>query len=301
MSGPVETELPPQTLAFRRKDKLRLSLHTNRAITNTPTVADPQELKERVRSLSCDELARKLENSNNKQRLPFLLLDCRGYLCYTECHIAGAVHIPCADRFNRKRVQNCASVLDLVSTNNRRNKTGSSPNGSSPSSSSSGGGVSAAKWRDVIVYDEGTSDLTLDSAGLQSPISFVLMHLLQENRQPIFLNGSITVTAHVVGDLMTGPARGSFLLELHSQQPILYSPPPLLTPMRNALAHLLKRGEVNEHIRCMTVYKFSELGKQLKGIGRGKKNFSHVVSGKLVGEGRTVQRILGSLETKQTL
>lgn len=204
MSGPVETELPPHTSAFRRKEKLRLSLHNTRSIngsnTGSLTLAtagppEPLNLKERVRSISCDELARKLSNCNNKQRLPFLLLDCRGYLCYTECHIVGAVHIACADRFNRKRVQNCSSVLDLVSTNNRRNKIvpggGSSP--SSSSSSTPGGAVgstaSSAKWRDVIVYDEGTNDLTLDSAGLQSPLSFVLMHLLQENRQPIFLNG----------------------------------------------------------------------------------------------------------------
>lgn len=193
MSGPVETELPPQTSAFRRKEKLRLSLHNTRTINGSPstssvgtTPTEPLNLKERVRSITSDELARRLSNCNSKQRLPFLLLDCRGYLCYTECHIGGAVHIACADRFNRKRVQNCSSVLDLVSTNNRRNKTGPS-GGTSPSSS--GNSISSAKWRDVIVYDECTSDLTLDSAGLQSPLSFVLMHLLQENRQPIFLNG----------------------------------------------------------------------------------------------------------------
>jgi hypothetical protein len=67
----------------------------------------------------------------------------------------------------------------LVSTNNRRNKTNSHLNG-----------TLNGKWRDVIVYDEGTGDLSLDS-GFQSPISFVLMHLLQENRQPIYLNAPI--------------------------------------------------------------------------------------------------------------
>lgn len=204
MSGPVETELPPQTSVFRRKEKLRLSLHTTRSLSNssssstssgsttpstassTSSSAEPLDLKERVRSINCDELARKISNCNNKQRLPFLLLDCRGYLCYTDCHIVGAVHIACSDRFNRKRVQNCSSVLDLVSTNNRRAKTGG---GCSPSPTNAGNTVSSAKWRDVIVYDEGTTDLTLDSGGMQTPISFVLMHLLQENRQPIFLNG----------------------------------------------------------------------------------------------------------------
>ncbi|CAL8111364.1 unnamed protein product [Orchesella dallaii] len=224
MSGPVETELPLQTLAFRRKDKLRLSLHNNRAVNNTPVVTDPQELKERVRSLSCDELARKLSNCNNKQRLPFLLLDCRGYLCYTECHIAGAVHIPCADRFNRKRVQNCSSVLDLVSTNNRRNKIGSSPTAASPSSSASAGSVSTAKWREVIVYDEGTSDLTLDSAGLQTPISFVLMHLLQENRQPIFLNGGIKEFSRYYRDLCDNCNKKD--LTIGSTMPLTSSHPP---------------------------------------------------------------------------
>lgn len=160
MSGPVETELPSD---FRRREKLRLSLHR--------TISEPDDLKDRVKSMSCDELARKIRTSNNKNRQPFLLLDCRGYLCYTESHIQGAVHIACTDRFNRKRVQNSGSVLDLVSTNNRRNKA-----------------AHHGKSRDVIVYDEGTSDLTLD-AGWQSPISFVLMHLLQENRQPIYLTG----------------------------------------------------------------------------------------------------------------
>lgn len=179
MSLPVETELPPSNAGFRRKDKLRLSLHR--------TIADPEAAKGHIRSIECDELARKLANCNNKQRLPFLLLDCRGFLYYNECHIIGAVHIACSDRFSRKRVQNCSSVLDLISTNSRGIKGGYNSNCATTSSNS--GALSSVKCRDVIVYDEGTSDLNLDSAGLQSPISFVLTHLLQENRQPIILNG----------------------------------------------------------------------------------------------------------------
>lgn len=203
---PVETELPPNksTGGFQRnKDKLRLSLH--RTIADPPLVLetlvtrDPTS-KAHLRTIECDELARKISNCNNKQRLPFLLVDCRGFLYYNECHIMGAVHIACADRFSRKRVQNCSSVLDLISTGIgaglggrvgfMRNGFNSSclAAGGTPSSSSA---VSNNKWRDVIVYDEGTSDLTLDSTGLQSPISFVLTHLLQENRQPILLNGEI--------------------------------------------------------------------------------------------------------------
>ncbi|CAL8077684.1 unnamed protein product [Orchesella dallaii] len=191
MSLPVETELPPAASAFRRKDKLRLSLHR--------TIAEPEPTKGHIRSIECDELARKLTNCNNKQRLPFLLLDCRAFLYYNECHIIGAVHIACADRFNRKRVQNCSSVLDLVSTSSRGVKSGfNSSFGQTPSSSSS---ISSVKWRDVIVYDEGTSDLTLDSTGLQSPISFVLTHLIQENRQPIILNGGIKEFTRYYRDL----------------------------------------------------------------------------------------------------
>lgn len=167
MSGPVETELPSD---FRRREKLRLSLHRS--------ISEPEDLKDRVKSINCDEFARKIRTSNTKNRQPYLLLDCRGYLCYAESHIQGAVHIACTDRFNRKRVQNSGSVLDLVSTNNNR-RNGNNKN------------VHHGKWRDVIVYDDGTTDLTID-AGWQSPIAFVLVHLLQENRQPIYLKGKLT-------------------------------------------------------------------------------------------------------------
>lgn len=164
MAGPLETELPSD---FRRREKLRLTLHRS--------ISEPEDLKDRVKTITCDELARKIRASNTKHRQPYLLLDCRGFLCYAERHIQGSVHIACTDRFNRKRVQNSGSVLDLVSTNNnRRNGNGKA--------------VHHGKWRDVIVYDEGTTDITVDS-GWQTPISFVLMHLLQENRQPIFLKG----------------------------------------------------------------------------------------------------------------
>ncbi|CAG7786724.1 unnamed protein product [Allacma fusca] len=172
MSGPVETELPPS--AFRRREKLRLTLTMN----NRAPVNEPSDLKTQVRTIDCHELARRIKSSNNKLRLPFILLDCRGYLCYTDSHIRGAVHIACTDRFNRKRVQNAGSVLDLVSTNNRRNKT---HNNAIYHNAVNG------KYRDVIVYDEGNTDLNLEAAWA-NPISFVLVHLLQENRQPIYLN-----------------------------------------------------------------------------------------------------------------
>jgi hypothetical protein len=164
MSGVETLELPAD---FRRREKLRLTLHRS--------ISEPEDMKGQVKSMSCDELARKIRTSNTKNRQPYLLLDCRGYLCFSDCHIQGAVHIACTDRFNRKRVQNSGSVLDLVSTTNqRRNGTGKASH--------------HGKWRDVIVYDDGTTDLTVD-AGWQTPISFVLMHLLQENRQPIYLKG----------------------------------------------------------------------------------------------------------------
>jgi hypothetical protein len=133
--------------------------------------------------MDVDELAKRI-NHNKPQK--FLLLDCRGYLCYADLHIRGAVHIACSDRFNRKRVQNNGvSVLDLVSTNNRRNKS----NGLQLQSLSNSTSSSPAKIRDVIVYDEGGTDLNLEDSTWANPISFVLAHLIQENRQPIYLNG----------------------------------------------------------------------------------------------------------------
>lgn len=220
-SGPVETEYAPKVPSFRRgRSELRLSLQ--RSISS-----EADELKSRVKTIDCNELAKRIrlhynsnngtsstlpasagttttattvsctlpENTNNNINnnnnnnsssiagLPFLLLDCRGYLCYTDCHIRGAVHIACTDRFNRKRVQNSGtSVLDLVSTNNRRNKSATTNNGQNQSNNSNN------KWRDVIVYDDGNNDLNLDD-NWTNPISFVLAHLLQENRQPIYLTG----------------------------------------------------------------------------------------------------------------
>ncbi|XP_021946441.1 dual specificity protein phosphatase 10 [Folsomia candida] len=203
MSGPVETEFPSD---FRR-EKLRLTLHRS--------ISEPEDLKDRVKSITADELARKIRTSNTRtggqNRQPYLLLDCRGYLCYSESHILGSVHIACTDRFNRKRVQNSGSVLDLVSTNNIRR---------------GGGGNKAShhgKWRDVIIYDDGTTDLTVD-AGWQTPISFVLMHLLQENRQPIFLKGGFKEFTRYYKDLCDTCNRK----DLHSPMPT--STTPLLFP-----------------------------------------------------------------------
>ena len=171
MSGPVETELPPA--AFRRRAKLCLSLHRS--------ISEPEEsLRSRIRMMGVDELAKKI---NHHKPQKFILLDCRGYLCYSDRHIRGAVHIACTDRFNRKRVQNNGiSVLDLVSTNNRRNKSHGLQLQHLTNSS-----LSPGKIRDVIVYDEGGSDLNLEDSTWLNPISFVLAHLIQENRQPIYL------------------------------------------------------------------------------------------------------------------
>jgi len=102
-------------------------------------------------------------------------------------------------RFNRKRVANCSSVLDLVSTW-----------ATSGSSSSSSGWRRKNKWREVVVYDEGTNDLgsILGSpSGWQtSPLSFVLIHLLQENRQPLYLKGKPYVYFEVMGDYLALPS-----------------------------------------------------------------------------------------------
>jgi len=177
-SGPVETELRQP---FRRREKLRLSLHLQR--TMQPQELNPVKviMEQHVRTINADELARKI--NVQQASVKFLLLDCRGYVCYTDSHIRGAVHIACTDRFNRRKVQNTgASVLDLVNLNSRRSKGSACP--MSPLT----GGV---KTREVIVYDDGISDLNLEDSSWSNPTSFVIAHLIRENRQPIYLKGKL--------------------------------------------------------------------------------------------------------------
>jgi len=187
-TSPLKTELR-SSLSHRRREKLKLTIN-NSHNNNNGALLSPDK-KGRLRSIDCHELARRLKQSSNNNNTVVgrnnfynkgsrqsstsaLVLDCRGYLTYSEAHILSAMHIACADRFNRKRVMNSTSVLDLVSNNGYNNGR-------------------KGKVRDIIVYDEGTSDLramdVFTPTGWQSPLSFVVSHLIQENRVPIYLNG----------------------------------------------------------------------------------------------------------------
>lgn len=167
-SGPVETELRQP---FRRREKLRLSLHLQRNIPQ-PELLPTKIMENHLKTMDSHELARKLNVQGSK--LPFLLLDCRPKTAFTGSHIRGAVHFPGTERLHRRRT---ASVLEFISgLGTRRKGCPMSP--------------AALKLREVIVYDEGLSRLRVDDPTASNPTAFVIAHLIQENKQPIYLEGN---------------------------------------------------------------------------------------------------------------
>jgi Rhodanese-like domain len=130
-------------------------------------------------TISADGLARRLLQTrgphkqtgggNNK---PLLLLDCRPFIAYNVCHVAGAINVNCCDRFNRKRLQQGkASLADLATTKEGKEL------------------LKKRNWKEVVVYDEGSEELaTLPSS---HTLFLVITSLVEDLRQPLMLVGGL--------------------------------------------------------------------------------------------------------------
>lgn len=124
-------------------------------------------LLRRVRNLEPSEVARRITRAHRPK--PFVLLDLRPFFHYNLRHVRSAINLNCSDRFNRKRLQlKRATVVDLAAPAMREH-------------------LKRRGYRDVIVYDESTSDVA--SLPADHPVFLVLSAINEDNREPMLLKG----------------------------------------------------------------------------------------------------------------
>uniref|UniRef100_A0A6A7G074 protein-tyrosine-phosphatase n=1 Tax=Hirondellea gigas TaxID=1518452 RepID=A0A6A7G074_9CRUS len=127
-------------------------------------------LLRRVRLLEPAEVARRITRSHKPR--PFVLLDLRPFFHYNLRHVRSAINLNCSDRFNRKRLQlRRATVVDLAAPAMREY-------------------LKRRVYRDVIVYDETTSDVS--NLPVDHPVFLVLSAILEDNKEPLLLKGGFS-------------------------------------------------------------------------------------------------------------
>lgn len=100
-----------------------------------------------------------------------VIIDCRPFMEYNKSHIQGAVHINCADKISRRRLQQGKiTVLDLISCREGKDS------------------FKRIFSKEIIVYDENTNE---PSRVMPSqPLHIVLESLKREGKDPLVLKGN---------------------------------------------------------------------------------------------------------------
>lgn len=159
----------PSTKKIRAPDpKMALTVGTLTLgdLTSHRSTQSNQNLNS-VRHISPNELAMKLRKLKTR---PFLLVDCRSFVAFNMGHIHGAINLSCADRINKKRLQQGrVSLIDLIC--NRDSKEF----------------YKRHSGREVVVYDDQTYDAA--KVPMTSPLHLVLASLKREGKQPLLLKG----------------------------------------------------------------------------------------------------------------
>lgn len=129
----------------------------------------------KVRAVDVDELRQRIEGPPGNR---LILVDCRSFLAYNMSHIAGAINVNCADRFNRRRLQQGkASLADLAATREGKEI------------------LKRRTCKEVLVYDDCTSDKERVTAA--HPLLLVLSALVEDNREPLLLLGELTLYMYI--------------------------------------------------------------------------------------------------------
>lgn len=102
-----------------------------------------------------------------------VIIDCRPFMEYNKSHIQGAVHINCADKISRRRLQQGKiTVLDLISCREGKDS------------------FKRIFSKEIIVYDENTNE---PSRVMPSqPLHIVLESLKREGKDPLVLKGGLS-------------------------------------------------------------------------------------------------------------
>lgn len=138
----------------------------------SPVSGTPKQLAS-IKIIYPNDLAKKMTKCN-KSHLPSqgpVIIDCRPFMEYNKSHIQGAVHINCADKISRRRLQQGKiTVLDLISCREGKDS------------------FKRIFSKEIIVYDENTNE---PSRVMPSqPLHIVLESLKREGKEPLVLKGN---------------------------------------------------------------------------------------------------------------
>lgn len=121
-----------------------------------------------------NDLAKKMTkcSKSHAQNQGPVIIDCRPFMEYNKSHIQGAVHINCADKISRRRLQQGKiTVLDLISCREGKDS------------------FKRIFSKEIIVYDENTNE---PSRVMPSqPLHIVLESLKREGKEPLVLKGNL--------------------------------------------------------------------------------------------------------------
>lgn len=171
-TGPVSHATVP-TLKRSRKDldhgtKSRIGGSGSTTPTTPPTHSKPWFRTMEIADL-CDRLTGPGSTTHSQQ---FLVLDCRSFVSYNVMHVRNAFNVNCGDRINRRRLQSGkAGVEDLMSSREARDM------------------LRKKSVNEVLVYDDSTMDIDLNSTNSSHPLLLIISCLLELKKDPILLRG----------------------------------------------------------------------------------------------------------------
>ncbi|EHA98632.1 Dual specificity protein phosphatase 10 [Heterocephalus glaber] len=140
----------------------------------SPVTGVPKQLTS-IKIIYPNDLAKRM-TKGSKSHLPSqspVIIDCRPFMEYNKSHIQGAVHINCADKISRRRLQQGKiTVLDLISCREGKDS------------------FKRIFSKEIIVYDENTNE---PSRVMPSqPLHIVLESLKREGKDPLVLKGGLS-------------------------------------------------------------------------------------------------------------
>uniref|UniRef100_A0A8C6FTB5 Dual specificity phosphatase 10 n=1 Tax=Moschus moschiferus TaxID=68415 RepID=A0A8C6FTB5_MOSMO len=138
----------------------------------SPVAGTPKQLAS-IKIIYPNDLAKKMTKCS-KSHLPSqgpVIIDCRPFMEYNKSHIQGAVHINCADKISRRRLQQGKiTVLDLISCREGKDS------------------FKRIFSKEIIVYDENTNEPS--RVVPSQPLHIVLESLKREGKEPLVLKGN---------------------------------------------------------------------------------------------------------------
>lgn len=140
----------------------------------SPVSGTPKQLAS-IKIIYPNDLAKKMTRCSKSPLASQgpVIIDCRPFMEYNKSHIQGAVHINCADKISRRRLQQGKiTVLDLISCREGKDS------------------FKRIFSKEIIVYDENTNE---PSRVMPSqPLHIVLESLKREGKEPLVLKGGLS-------------------------------------------------------------------------------------------------------------